>query len=232
MATTDLAQQTVAAAQDFDIERLVGEATWKDVLIELVKKSELDPWDIDIVKLVEKYLDAIKQIEVLDLRVPANIILAASILVRLKSDLLRLEEEEAIEAEAEEMVRPMVTVDALTTRLRLSPRRRITLHELLEALDEVMKLKEEREVEHARQHIVMPLVLSHTNIEKEVAALYSSIKKLADAQKMLTFSALISHIKYSDLLLDAFIPLLFLANDRKVVLIQAQFFGEIIIALN
>ena len=96
----------------FDIEKFVGEATWKDILVELVKKNELNPWDIDIIDIVGRYIDVVKGLKVMDLRVPANIILAASILLRLKSDMLELSEplteEQMVEGAYE---RPFVQVE-------------------------------------------------------------------------------------------------------------------------
>jgi len=94
-------QKTVLLTSSNDLEKFVEEATWKDILIDLVKKNELDPWDIDIALLVDKYLETIKKIKLLDLRVPANIMLASALLVRLKSDMLSLQEsyEESSEEE-------------------------------------------------------------------------------------------------------------------------------------
>lgn len=49
---------------------------------------------------------------------------------------------------------------------------------------------------------------------------------------MLTFSSLCDVSQKENNLLDLFIPLLFLANKKRVLLIQENFFEEILIALN
>jgi segregation and condensation protein A len=217
----------------FDIENLVSEATWKDVLVELVKKNELNPWDIDIIDIVGKYLAVVKGMKILDLRVPANIILAAAILLRLKSDMLQLDEISKEQAGVlDESVRPNVPVDSLSMRLRLPPRRRITLNELIAALEEAMKLKEYKEARIADEVKIIPLLLSRTDVEVDIEAIYSIVKKNLGIDKKISFSSLCNVANKDDVLLDLFIPLLFLASRNRVMLLQDKFFGEILIGLN
>lgn len=219
--------------QRFDIERFVGEATWKDILIELVKHNELNPWDIDIIDIVGKYVEVVKGLKVMDLRVPANIILAASILLRLKSDMLELGEDVAEGMAPEDVAgRPYVSVDPLSVRLRLPPRRRVTLPELISALEEVMKLKEFRAARLAAPAAEFPLTLNRVDVEADIEALFVLLTQHVDSSRMLTFSSLYSLSQKGDALLDVFIPLLFLANKNRIVLLQEEFFGEIVIVLN
>jgi segregation and condensation protein A len=221
------------SVERFDIENLVSEATWKDVLVELVKKNELNPWDIDIIEIVGKYLAVVKGMKILDLRVPANIILAAAILLRLKSDMLQLDEISEEQAGVlDENARPYVPVDSLSMRLRLPPRRRITLNELIAALEEAMRLKEYKEARIADEAKTIPLLLSRTDVEADIEVIYSIVKRNLGADKKISFSSLCSVAKKDDALLDLFIPLLFLASKERVMLLQDKFFGEILIGLN
>ncbi len=223
-------QKTIVIERSPDLERLIQEATWKDMLIELVRKNELDPWDIDISKLVEEYLLAIRQIKLLDLRVPANMMLAAAILVRLKSELLNINEEQQEEAEMQEQ-RPELYADSLLPRLRLPPKRKITLTELISALDEAIKIKEEREEKLYREQSKQPIVLSPIDVEQEAEGLLQVIKAYADKMRMMTFSNLVELLANKNPLLEVFIPLLFLVQSGKADLIQETFYGEIIIKL-
>lgn len=227
-------QSTASAlsVSDFNIERFVSDATWKDVLIELVRKNELNPWGIDIADIVERYVDAVKGMRVLDLRVPANIILAAAILVRLKSDMLDLEEHAEQEEAQIDFTRPQVAVDPLSLRLRLPQRRRVTLAELIVALEEAMKLKEYREAQTAGQTRTVPLVFARADVEADIEKIYELVENHADKSRMLTYSALCGVAHRENDLLDLFIPLLFLASKTRVLLLQEEFFGEILIALN
>jgi segregation and condensation protein A len=223
----------VVSLPRFDLEDFVKEATWKDILLDLVRKNELNPWDLDIIDIVGKYVDVVRGLRVMDLRVPANIILAASIMLRLKSDMLELEDPTVVAQDgAAPFERPFVQVEGLSVRLRLPPRRRVTLHELITALDEAMRLKEYRTERLMSEAKAVPLVLSRVDVEADVESLYSMIKENADSSGALTFTALRSISQKPDALLDVFIPLLFLANRNRVLLIQEDFFREIVIALN
>jgi len=101
----------------------------------------------------------VKGMKILDLRVPANIILAAAILLRLKSDMLDLEERMEETEITEEIIRPPVPVETLSMRLRLAPKRKITLNELIIALEEAMKFKEYKETKAAEEIKIIPILL-------------------------------------------------------------------------
>ncbi|MGC8676165.1 MAG: segregation/condensation protein A [Candidatus Micrarchaeia archaeon] len=223
-----VAEREVVLQGSLDLEQFVREATWKDLLFELVRRNAIDPWDINISKLVEEYLAAIRAIRLLDLKVPANMMLAAAILVRLKSDMLNLEDEEQPQAE-EEQPQQQLLADVLTPRVRLPPKRKITLAELISALDEAIKTKESREQKFAEMQRPVPFAVSIADVEAEANAVYETLKKHADSTGMLTFSELCAISPEKNLLLELFLPLLFLAQSGKVDLFQERFFGELLI---
>ncbi len=236
MATVQLEEIRESISSDnLDIEKFVREATWKDLLIELVSKNQLNPWDIDIVEVIDKYISAVKEMKVLDLAVPANIMLAAAMLVRFKSDLLMYEEQHA-DAQPEEDVMPMqhqpVAVEPLTFRLRLPPKRRVSLMELITALDEAMQIKKARETGREERPIPFPITFNAVDIEAEIEKVYEDVKRHVDSSRMTTFSYLCRSVETSDVILGLFIPLLFLAHKNRITMLQERFFDEIIIALN
>lgn len=216
-----------------DVLNLVyNEATWRDLLVDLVNRNKLDPWNIDIIYIVDKYVETVKKLKVLDLRVPANIILAAAILLRMKSGLISMPEYEEAEMVAEEgIVRPDITVDPLNFRLRIAPKRKISLNELITALDEAISIKDTRTAFIPREPISIPISLENFDIEAETDHIYDVIYQNADRGKMITFKQLSELAATEDVLLGLFIPLLFLAHKERVILIQEKFFSEIIIAL-
>ncbi len=222
--------QQYVSAESISIEKLVTEATWKDILIELVKKEQIDPWNIDIVDVVDKYVAAVREMKVLDLRIPANIILAASILLRFQSEVLLHQEEEEL-AQEHEQSRRITDVEPLTFRLRLPPKRRLTLAELVAALDEAMKLREVRELAKKNLQVSFPLMFKSVDIETEIENIYGIVKSNVDASNMTTFNTVSRSAQFNDVLLELFIPLLFLAHKNRVTLIQEKFFDEIIISL-
>ena len=67
------------------------------------EEGRYDPWDIDIARATEKFLEYIDSLEKRDLRIPARTLLYASILLRMKSDSMEGQKEEEPEPEAEEL---------------------------------------------------------------------------------------------------------------------------------
>ncbi len=218
--------------RQLSIEEFVKEATWRELLLELVESDQLDPWNIDIAKVVDGYISAVKRMKVLDLHVPANIILAASILLRLKSETLRITEPiaEPQEEEAENVARVIPEVQSLTPRLRMQPNRRITLSELMEALDEAIKLKDKREMTFETAHAPMQFVIDREDIDAKIEHVYLMVRRDADQEGVTTFANLANRFGHMEsILLDLFIPLLFLAHKGRVVVEQEKFFDEIFI---
>ncbi len=54
----------------------------------LVEEGKLDPWDVDISALAKAYMEEIRRHELLDLRVPARAVLAASFLLKKQAEVL------------------------------------------------------------------------------------------------------------------------------------------------
>jgi segregation and condensation protein A len=230
MATIQL-EELKDSHQKIDIIDFVKDATWKDILMELVRKNKLDPWSIDIVEVIDKYLELVKTLKVMDLRVPANIILAAAILLRLKSEVVGITEEVIEQDEEPQVSRPAVQIEDLIPKLRPPMKRRISLNELIEAMDEAMKIRETRSNRQVNT-ISMPIPFTHRDIEEEIEKVYNVITKNADKKGMITFAQLIRALNTTNVLLELFIPVLFLASKQRLQLLQSAFFGEIIIALD
>jgi len=232
MATTVTLQESINDGS-INLENFVSEATWKDLLIDLVRKNKLDPWNIDIIDIVDKYINAIKLMKILDLHIPANIILAASMLLRMKSEMIDFDGSVEEQQEEQSIERPAVNVDPLTFRLRIPPKRKMQLAELIAALEEAMKIKEQHEIKAERDaNIALPVSIKGIDIEEELESVYKIVKSNIGNDKMITFTEL-SHISnVDDVLLGLFVPLLFLANKSRILLLQETFFGEIIVMLN
>ncbi len=234
MATAETT--TAVAYRELDLPEFVQNATWREVLIDLVATNRLDPWDIDLVKVVDGYLAAIRRMKVLELRIPANIILAASILLRMKSDTISIfsmvEEELPPDGDsiAAERVRP--DVEQLVPRARMQPNRKVTLNELLDALNGAMKMEEKRMVEHEREIAPVSFAIDKVDIEDKMERVHLAIKESLDKEGLTTFGTIAKgYTSPADILLDLFVPVLFLAHDGKITVMQERFFDEIFIKL-
>ena len=178
------------------------------------------------------YLEKIKKMEMLDLRVPANLILAAAILLRFKSQALRFEEEVQVVEEqtyVEEDAEPSV-IPVLELKARIPPTRMVTLDELLSAMEKVFDDQKKRE--EKAQKIEIPTVINiqmpEFNIEERMEKVYGKIMSEKDTEGLATFSALLDERTPVEMI-ATLLPLLHLVQDRRVTIFQEQTFGEIFI---
>ena len=224
-----------------DIENLVSIPTWKEILIDLVKSEKLNPWDMDISVLADKYIEKIKKMRILELRVPANVILAASILLRLKSEMLQIQSEEQEVIEETYVDQPNTNVGILNIIVRSPPKRQITLSDLIKALEEVMKIEKRRievEMEKERKKLEKIEVRISRDIEDEIEKVLKIIEKYSE-DGLITFSEILkirakenkeNKISREDIIFS-FISLLHLVMKNKIDVFQEEVFGEIIIKL-
>ncbi len=223
--------------KQFRLEEFVKEATWKEVLVELVDSNKLDPWNIDISAVVDGYIGTIKKMKVLDLHLPANIIFAAAVLLRLKSDTLKdfniIEEPLNQEDMAAAGPRVYPEVPQLVPRMRLQPNKRITLIELMGALEDAMKMKEHREMLLDAEPEQVQLFINQEDIDQKIENIYSMVRENVDKEGMTTFAHLANkYMHHESILLDLFIPLLFLTHKQRLIMMQERFFDEIFIRLD
>ncbi len=226
--------ENIEISGDINLERIVSQPTWRDILMELVATEKLDPWNIDVVEISEQYILKIKNMKSMDLRIPANLILAAAIMLRFKSDALQLEEEEQVVASevfVDESL-PPVEIPMLELRTRIPPKRKVTLDELLVAMEKVFDDQKKRE-EHTQNvdiPAVMNIKLPEFDIDDRMNEVYQRAKKLADKEGLVTFSQLIRERTREEIVFTL-LPLLFLVQNSKVKLFQEKIFSEIFVQL-
>lgn len=196
-----------------------------DMLMSLVFTREIDPWNINIVELTEKYLEQIQRAEELDLRLSGKTYLVATILLRMQSETLFIEEKEEKEEELEELdFEPSPILPPLRRKTG-----KITLPELLNALLIVLEEREKRKKKPKKlpeRHIVQVDVY-RVDVKKYVEELYIKIKMISSGE-IITFSQLL--IDKSPLFIArTFLYLLFLEMSQRVEIWQETEFGEIYI---
>jgi len=215
-----------------DLVNLIDQPEWKTILIDLVKTNKMNPWNIDVSKLTEKYLDKINQMESLNLRVPANAILACAILVKTKSKQLKLsslDEEDEKEELTEEQKQLFLEElpDLLASRsLREG---RISLDELVNSIEDIIQQTEPKK-NSLRNIPRMELNFDTISIEEKLGGVFDLIKQKADSQGIVLFNDLVE-LNDTNSIIDTFLPVLFLMNSGKILAYQEDFFGDIFIKL-
>ena len=209
---------------------------WKVMLTDIVKAEAMDPWDIDVTILAGKYLTKINSMHKLDFRIPANAVLCSSILVRFKSDAWELYPQDEFEDQLEEdsdweYIIEGQRVPELDTARRL-PKRRITIDELISAVEKVIDTERKRAMRQRQKLEVPPELVSIALEEREdfedmVDVLHQKILSTAK-DKATLFSHIVSGKTRSDTIFTL-LPLLHLATRGDVGLLQEEIFGDIVI---
>jgi len=202
-----------------------------DMLIGLVVSREIDPWNIDIVELTSKYLDRIRQLQELDLRLSGKTILVASILLRMQSeDLFRVPEKKE-EEEPDDEEELDVDLKPILPPLRRSSGK-ITLPQLMEALLQALEETERKRTLKPRKrreekHVVR-IDEHRLNIEEEVKKLQFRIKDMADEMGTIAFSDLLDD-NLPLTIARTLLYILYLETKGKIDIVQHELFGEIYI---
>jgi len=223
------------AAQDFkqlDLGEFVKEPSWREVLLQAIENESLDPWNIDIAKVADAFLKMVREMQAVDLRVPANVILASALLLQYKSQALRLEEPEpALEEQVRALYDEQIPALAYNTN---NPRSRpVTLGELLEAVDDVMS-QGRREIPRREKPAPLELNMPKENMHELMKRVYERAHELKDREDMLLFSNLAQSFNghgepHAHTVSHSLIPVLHLVQDERMLAWQDAFFGEIFI---
>ncbi|MFA7133752.1 MAG: segregation/condensation protein A [archaeon] len=215
-----------------DLVDLIDQPAWKTILIDLVESEKMDPWNIDVIILCEKYLKKISELEGNNLRVPANAILACAILVKTKSKYLKIsslqEEDEKVELTQEQKDLMLATIPDLMSE-RMSREGRITLDELVMSIEDIIQRTNPKK-NSSRNVPKIEINFDSISIEEKLDGVFDLIKQKVDSQGIVLFKDLVDSDEV-DGLVDIFLPILFLMNSGKVVAYQNEFFGEIFVQL-
>ncbi len=214
-----------------NIVALISIGEWGEVLRNLT--TDMDPWDIDLAVLNKRLTEHIEHMRRLDLRIPAKILLAAAIIYKLKSEAISAFEEEAVPEEElftedfaldEEMpvIDKNIVIPPIQLPLQRAPRRKITIDELVNALDKAMNIKTRRE---AREFFQMDL--AGVDLSKSIEELYEKICTFMLKGEAITFSGLLGMESTKENKIRAFNSMLHLASEGRIVCNQPKLFGEI-----
>ena len=215
------------------MEKIIDEASvirtiilgndWQEVLTNLVVEEGMDPMNIDMVKLADTFMHYMQRLETFDFRIPARFILIAAILLRMKCEIL-LEEEEKKIAEQKEEVKINIDAPLLLPPIERRPTRKVTLDELISALNKAKEFREKKEGKELRmRRAIENLIEPEEDIELKIKKIFEKIP-LHRATKL---SDLIPWKRKE--IVNTFIPLLYLMQRGKIECEQEEFFKDIYI---
>jgi segregation and condensation protein A len=217
-----------------DLMSLVANPDWKEMLTDIVYKERMNPWDIDISLLTSIFLQNIRSLKEIDFRIPANAILASSILLRYKADSWVFKEPEPDMSQGMWIPDNLImepVIPELVPVIRIT-KRKVSLDELIGAVEDVIKKEKKKATKRTMQstvpQILIDMVENQGDFGKLLNHVHDKIKSRIDDDRLVVFSSLLED-KNVDELINYFVPLLHLANNRKVYMWQEKMFGEIFI---
>lgn len=224
------------------------EIGWQEMIYDLINTEQLDPWDINITILTDKYLEKIRSLEEADFFVSSKVLLAAAFLLRIKSEILlnkyiksiddilfgdkNASSKVGLESNPVFSINLEEEIPGLILKSPMPRFRRVTLQELLESLNKAIatenrRIKKEIINTNALREIDISLPKKKFNIKNEIRELYERLLKHFSENKHKTkvsFTDFIGTDRKNRIL--SFSPLLHLDNQKKVWLEQGKPFDD------
>lgn len=219
------------------LKMVLEKESWEEVLYHIVSLEQIDPWDVDIIKLTEGFLKFVREAKHLDFRIPAKIVFVAAILLRLKSNYLSIFEEQSAVEEVLEQEKPLVDLGIdpklmkLGVPMKRMPKRQVTMDELVFALKKALNVREKKvERKHRIRTRLKRELKAEEDITKRIEKVMANIEdRIKDVDKdKLSFKDLVGEWK-RDQVVDSFIPILHLEKSNKISTEQLEFFKDILI---
>jgi len=214
---------------------LIDQPNWKIILYDLVKSNEIDIWNVNLIELTDLYLEKIRNLQQNNLLVPANALLAAAILLKLKTYSLKLstisnDEEELKLLSEEDFMAISGSIDLNTpTRLKEG---QVSLDELIDIIDVMINKPTKKNIEKRIKEVkefkfILPRKTQE--ITDRINKLLDVINSYKDSENLVLFSNMTKGQDPSKMIDNYFIPMLFLVQDQKIDAWQEEFFKEIFI---
>ncbi|NMB67051.1 segregation/condensation protein A [Candidatus Woesearchaeota archaeon] len=221
------------------------ELSWQEIIYDLINTEQLDPWDIDLIVLTDKYLEKIREMEEADFFISSKVLLAASLLLRIKSEILLnkyvrsideilfgKKEEKKSEFERIELDEE---IPELIPKTPLPRFKRVSLQELIDSLNmaittENRRIKKQITVKNAIRESSFSLPKKKISIKDKINEVYNKLLNIfkTKTEKKISFNEF--NIS-KDEKVFSFLPLLYLEDQKKIWLEQPVPFEEISIWL-
>ena len=230
---------------DFTIDKFSGPL---DLLLHLIKKSNIDIYDIKIEEITNQYLDYINKMEKLNLNIASSYLVMAAELIEMKASLLlpkpEIAEDEYEEDPKEKLIQRLIEYqnykDVISKFHDLEQERQqyytkkasdiseydietklnddIQLSDLLKAFEKFLQKKEDNK----------PLNTKITSKEYSITKRSKEIKDIIKNKKRVNFKELFD-INTKSYIIVTFLSILVLAKNNDIKLIQENNFEDIVL---
>lgn len=228
-----------------------------EILVQMAKQGKIDPWNIDIIDVTDKYLTHLFQSKAQNLRLTGRTLLFASILLKLKSNILEGVELSDFEPQPEEIdfgyddeildyedeyipTNNVVSIDEVLQRrtsVRLNRNRVVTLRDLIRQLEFYEMLDKKQSLKNAHER-AKRRVKNYSNLSPEDIInlahdeyIEKGVQRLkANLEDILNRQDRIELNELTLLGMDrisAYISLLFLTAESDYDLMQDEFYSDL-----
>ncbi len=233
------------------IEHIVlkhSDVDWKNLLVDLVDKEGMDPWDIDISLLTKKFIQTVKKMQEADLKISGKMFLATAMLYKIKShhllehDITRLDEL-LNQSDEDEFDDDFYDTDRENRRRNQDPytlirrnpqprKRKVSIHDLVNALQKAMATRK-RKLKYEKPNYEFKIPKGGFDITSSIQDLFNKITYYTaktDDEK-LSFTSLLPPRAGKQEKVHTFIPLLHLETEKKIDTEQKKAFDEVYVRL-
>jgi segregation and condensation protein A len=222
------------------------EIEWREIIFDLINTKQLDPWDVDIGVLSDSFFERIEELQEMDFFVSSKVLLAASLLLRLKSELLlsfhvrtiddvlfgRENEVNSVRSSFER-IELDEEIPELIPKTPMPRYKRVTLNQLIDSLNRAIvtenrRIKKTIVNQNALRETGITLPKRDFNIQSKLKDLRNRLNAhfdLNSSDKRVAYTNFIGEEREDRAL--SFFPLLQLENNGEIWLEQEELFDEI-----
>ncbi len=222
------------------------EIGWQEIIYDLINTEQLDPWDINITILTDKYLETIQKLEEADFFISSKVLLAAALLLRIKSEILLNQyiksideilfgKKELLKKSSLERIELDGQIPELIPRSPMPRFKRVSLNELMEALNKAIvtenrRIKKEIVKNNALREVGISFPKRKLSVQDKIKQIFAKIVYSLEEnknEKRIHYNFIIGEEKNERIF--SFAPLLYLEHQKKIWLEQNEHFGDIYI---
>jgi len=228
-----------------------------EILVQMAERGEIDPWNIDIVEVTDRFLSELERRKELDLRISGRTLFYAALLLRMKSEYLEQadidegdewgeDEDEGMQgfsfdAEFDGEGNTLGPIERLEREIRRRldrkqmRKRPVTLFEL------ILELKAAEKEQRRRQRFTSPFDPGLIDVEDVVGIAHdegyreAAMAVLCQCEDSIEKEGVMTLEELAEMMgrrmVDVYIPLLYLMFEGKLSLWQDEFFGQIFIQI-
>ena len=219
-----------------------------DLLLDLIRKQDIDIYDIPIAKITAQYLGYVENLKHLDVDVAAEFIYMASLLIHIKSKMLLPRDPELAEGQLEDPRDELVSRLLEHEKFKNAAQMLMQKQQIEDAVVSNPSLKEFRDAEGTEPELAADVVdLVRTfqeilerarnrpvlSVDEDTVTVGQMIeyfrRRLLMEDRPIRLKRLLQHISSRNALISSFLALLELVRLQAVLLRQERTFGDILL---